>query len=47
MVIYLNSSLQEIAFAHKRALEGCGSHLQVAGMLAKLCLAAKTAKEAK
>jgi len=34
--------LKEIGFAHKRALEGNDSLLQISGLLAQLCLAAHT-----
>ena len=30
-------NVQEIGFAHKRALEGCDSSLQMSGLLATMC----------
>jgi replication factor C subunit 2/4 len=36
--------LKEIGFAHKQALEGCESLVQISGLLAKMCKTAKAAK---
>jgi len=36
--------IKEIGFAHKRALEGVGSLLQISGLLARLCEAAQLTK---
>jgi len=33
--------LKEIGFAHKQALEGCDSFVQLSGLLAKMCKVAK------
>jgi len=36
--------LKEIGFAHKQALDGCESFVQLSGLLAKLCKVSKSAQ---